>query len=1055
MTDECCAAWAVEVVAAWARGYCAEDGATIPHSEVLNLGRLCGMATAELQETARVHGGFVLQQRPGSDEWQVSAPNETIAQFSASASDVSDAARLLAAIPHYLQDHWWQQQQQQEPSPGRCVLSSAQQLVVSRLAQVVFDAQTATGDGDGLDPMMCVAAFRAATGRAPSGPADLHCVRQVWVAEAARMHRQLRRSSRATRVRVDYRDIIDGGGQGARGATEKRAAVSGAARSGGEKRARGAPETATPIAAQIDASGEIVRVKTADNRPDAALVVRAAGFVSLVFPRMEHEPPHCLTDPRVSKQQGRTRRQAQAVHEFATDGFPVPIDPSQWLQLQRSKYAKWLLKALSCQSVTVANEVQNRRCYIWEPFGAAMCRGCVARKSDCYCRFNNVRMTTTIAIVLASGESVTRYLLAPIFCDEKRTAKSYRMQVSPLRVPDWCRSPGTMGSTDSLSSLSDLGGGGSSTESEEDYDDDDVCKGRGGGGRGGRSRHCHRRKPDEWPEFYSLLMMATTLQPALDAIRPLVDDDEHVLADGSIEYPPHPQLGCSGAPCVRRLQVPGLRQFCDVCSTSIMGAHYMCAVCAVEICPQCYAEWDDSDVETRVVDHDQGCAALPIALCKRLGRSGSRLRGAALHQRRQFLRVSLVSMADVDAVAQKTREMAAWFQDSLMADVDCGGPVSASEKCAFGARVLRLCQSSRQVHRLAPWELPVVSVAPGELSTREFSRLWRRGQVVVVRGLLDDLDGSIWKPEWWIRNFGYEMVSVLDCARGAEPVGEWPLRDFYRLFDGPADAHSALFDQTMEDTSDWPAHCDCVRSSILKLKDWPPADDFQTRLPNHFARFMAALPFPEYTQRRGQFNMASRLPAEFVPPDLGPKMYCAYGSSDAEGGVGTTNLHCDMADAVNVMAYAAPRDSGTAAPAAGAAAVWDIYPPESVENLRTYIRELKAALGEDVDDPIHDQSTFLTEPQRQELYERFGMAGTCYRVFQSPGDAVFVPAGSAHQVCNYASAVKIAMDFVSPERVDHCRRLSGEFRKLNPAHPRNRDLLQLNSILWWAFAGPQ
>ncbi|KAJ2326439.1 hypothetical protein IWW51_002274, partial [Coemansia sp. RSA 2702] len=73
----------------------------------------------------------------------------------------------------------------------------------------------------------------------------------------------------------------------------------------------------------------------------------------------------------------------------------------------------------------------------------------------------------------------------------------------------------------------------------------------------------------------------------------------------------------------------------------------------------------------------------------------------------------------------------------------------------------------------------------------------------------------------------------------------------------------------------------------------------------------------------------------------------------------------------------------------------------------------------------------------------------------NPGDAVFVPAGCAHQVCNYASAVKIAMDFVSPERVEHCRRLTGEFRKLDSKHPRGQDLLQLNSILWWTFAGKQ
>lgn len=55
----------------------------------------------------------------------------------------------------------------------------------------------------------------------------------------------------------------------------------------------------------------------------------------------------------------------------------------------------------------------------------------------------------------------------------------------------------------------------------------------------------------------------------------------------------------------------------------------------------------------------------------------------------------------------------------------------------------------------------------------------------------------------------------------------------------------------------------------------------------------------DYTQRGGRLNLASRLPECFVRPDLGPKMYTAYGSPTA----GTTNLHLDISDAVNVMVY--------------------------------------------------------------------------------------------------------------------------------------------------------
>ena len=63
---------------------------------------------------------------------------------------------------------------------------------------------------------------------------------------------------------------------------------------------------------------------------------------------------------------------------------------------------------------------------------------------------------------------------------------------------------------------------------------------------------------------------------------------------------------------------------------------------------------------------------------------------------------------------------------------------------------------------------------------------------------------------------------------------------------------------------------------------------------------MRALPFPEYTHRSGSLNLASRLTEHLVRPDLGPKMYVAYGAAPNPG-VGSTNLHLDMSDAINVM----------------------------------------------------------------------------------------------------------------------------------------------------------
>jgi lysine-specific demethylase 3 len=89
---------------------------------------------------------------------------------------------------------------------------------------------------------------------------------------------------------------------------------------------------------------------------------------------------------------------------------------------------------------------------------------------------------------------------------------------------------------------------------------------------------------------------------------------------------------------------------------------------------------------------------------------------------------------------------------------------------------------------------------------------------------------------------------------------------------------------------------------ILKLKDWPPTEDFSEMLPSRFSNLMECLPLPEYTKRNGVFNLASRLPDFFVRPDLGPKLYNAYGSAFYPQ-EGTTNLHLDVSDAVNVMMY--------------------------------------------------------------------------------------------------------------------------------------------------------
>ncbi|CAO2046936.1 unnamed protein product, partial [Urochloa humidicola] len=65
---------------------------------------------------------------------------------------------------------------------------------------------------------------------------------------------------------------------------------------------------------------------------------------------------------------------------------------------------------------------------------------------------------------------------------------------------------------------------------------------------------------------------------------------------------------------------------------------------------------------------------------------------------------------------------------------------------------------------------------------------------------------------------------------------------------------------------------------------------------------------------------------------------------------------------------------------------------------------------------------------------------------QKLGEAVFIPAGCPHQVRNLKSCIKVALDFVSPENIGECVKLTGEFRRLPSSHRANEDKLEIKKM---------
>ncbi|CAH8335123.1 unnamed protein product [Eruca vesicaria subsp. sativa] len=133
-------------------------------------------------------------------------------------------------------------------------------------------------------------------------------------------------------------------------------------------------------------------------------------------------------------------------------------------------------------------------------------------------------------------------------------------------------------------------------------------------------------------------------------------------------------------------------------------------------------------------------------------------------------------------------------------------------------------------------------------------------------------------------------------------------------------------------------------------------------------------------------------------------------------------------------------------------AVWDIFRREDVPKLIEYLKrhkhEFRHLYNEPVKSvfhPIHDQSMFLNESKKKQLKEEFDIEPWTFE--QHLGEAVFIPAGCPHQVRNIQSCIKVALDFVAPESVEECLRLTEEFRRLPKDHRSNEDKLELKKIV--------
>ncbi|VDM31655.1 unnamed protein product [Hydatigera taeniaeformis] len=150
-------------------------------------------------------------------------------------------------------------------------------------------------------------------------------------------------------------------------------------------------------------------------------------------------------------------------------------------------------------------------------------------------------------------------------------------------------------------------------------------------------------------------------------------------------------------------------------------------------------------------------------------------------------------------------------------------------------------------------------------------------------------------------------------------------------------------------------------------------------------------------------------------------------------------------------------------------AIWHIFRPCDTSMLREFLTKIdklssspvyrgsggdtsstkniaSSAHGNTMGDVIHDQRIYLSQDQLEDLKAETGIKP--YTVLQFPGDAIFIPSGSVHQVRNLANCINVSSDFISPEHVPQCLELTDEFRRLPRNHPSHEDKLQVKNMIY-------
>nr|GAT46123.1 clavaminate synthase-like protein [Mycena chlorophos] len=492
---------------------------------------------------------------------------------------------------------------------------------------------------------------------------------------------------------------------------------------------------------------------------------------------------------------------------------------------------------------------------------------------------------------------------------------------------------------------------------------------------------------------------------------------------------------------VYRVRESEVRATCDTCMTSIFSGSWMCRSCGREACGDCFYVIEAITREAPAGSEE----AAKVQEQRHLNMHRSpwflSCAGKSDHGAKNFSPVTRFLKKELeDAVKQMDQIM----RETAGEEEPTIGPPGLPDIYHDFPRNpghLRDRSSSpssndsdqtvvehRNIPAGPPGSIPSYEIKRyknAELSEEVFRELWKHGQPLLVEDAGKNLQQP-WTPQFLSQKYGGQQCVTIECQN--EKSRNTTVGDFFGSF--------GKYEQRGDEC--W------------KVKDWPPTSEFKASCPDLYNDFSNAVPIPNYVRRDGVRNVGAHFPINTVAPDLGPKMYNANANLDDTDDIkGSTRLHMDMADALNILTYAAPDPDGKPGCAA-----WDLFRAEDSDKLRAFLNaKMTPAEIAQCMDPIHNQQFYINDNMRRELFVEYGVRS--YRVYQQTGEAIFIPAGCAHQVRNLSDCIKIAIDFVSPENIARCEKLTREFRSLNGYKCWKEDVLQLRTMMWFAWLSCQ